>query len=160
MKKLTTRQEQVLAFVQEQTRALGYPPTLREIADRLGVGSTSAWSHVRALVGKGYLVRDKSQARALRCTTPSPGDATLAMKITAGDGGVGAAPGDHLLFLPTLPPGDAPVVVLVNGRGPVVRAQGASEPSGRVLGLYLGFYRAILAPSEQPAAAPLADVSV
>lgn len=160
MKKLTTRQEEVLAFVQEQTRVLGYPPTLREIGGRLGVGSTSAWAHVRALVGKGHLVRDGSHARALRCTAPSAGDATLAVKITDGDGGVGAAPGDHLLFLPTTPPADAPVVVVVNGRGPVVRAQGASEPSGRVLGLYLGFYRAILAPCEQPATAPLADVSV
>ena len=63
---LTRKQVAVLEFIQEQVRAQGYPPTLREIAARFkfrAVGTVQGY--VRALTAKGFLAREPEQARAL-----------------------------------------------------------------------------------------------
>lgn len=64
---LTERQKQVLGFIQEWTKAKGYPPTFREIAEKMGIRSTNGVSdHLKALEKKGYLQRDDLKSRALR----------------------------------------------------------------------------------------------
>jgi len=63
---LTSKQVAVLDFIQEQVRAQGFPPTLREIAARFkfrAVGTVQGY--VRALTAKGFLAREPDQARAL-----------------------------------------------------------------------------------------------
>lgn len=58
MTKLTPRQRQALTFYQQYTAHHGYPPSVRELGRALGLRSTStAHSHLEALVRKGYLER-------------------------------------------------------------------------------------------------------
>jgi repressor LexA len=67
VKELTQRQQQILDFIIAQTEAKGYPPTIREIGEHMQIKSTNGVSdHLRALMNKGYLVRDESKSRALR----------------------------------------------------------------------------------------------
>lgn len=67
MKDLTKRQQEALDFIVECIQEDGYPPTIREIGERMGISSTNGVSdHLRALERKGYLIRDESKSRALR----------------------------------------------------------------------------------------------
>lgn len=64
---LTDRQKEVLAFIQESITGRGYPPTLREIGERMGIRSTNGVNdHLKALEKKGYLAREDLKSRALR----------------------------------------------------------------------------------------------
>ncbi len=65
-KGLTRRQREILTFVQRYADAHGYPPSVREIGQALGLTSSSTvHSHLSALEKKGYLRRDPSKPRAL-----------------------------------------------------------------------------------------------
>lgn len=64
---LTDRQKQVLSFISESIQERGYPPTLREIGERMGIRSTNGVNdHLKALEKKGYLHREDLKSRALR----------------------------------------------------------------------------------------------
>ncbi len=68
---LTDRQRQVLHFIGESIRSRGYPPTLREIGERMGIRSTNGVNdHLKALEKKGYLQRQDLKSRALRVIDP------------------------------------------------------------------------------------------
>lgn len=63
---LTPRQKQILDYIRESVRERGYPPSVREIGDAIGLkSSSSVHSHLTALEKKGYLSRSSSSARAL-----------------------------------------------------------------------------------------------
>jgi SOS-response transcriptional repressor LexA len=63
---LTARQQLVLTAVADFVRDAGRPPTLRELAEAIGINSTNgATDHLKALERKGYLERGDYQARAL-----------------------------------------------------------------------------------------------
>ncbi len=63
---LTARQEQVLRFIREFTRANGYPPTVREIGSQLELSSPSTVHvHLGNLERLGLIRRDPSKPRAL-----------------------------------------------------------------------------------------------
>ncbi len=65
-KALTRRQLEILTFVHRYADAHGYPPSVREIGQALGLTSSSTvHSHLAALGKKGYLRRDPSKPRAL-----------------------------------------------------------------------------------------------
>jgi len=65
-KALTKRQKEILIFVQRYSDAHGYPPSVREIGQALGLTSSSTvHSHLSALEKKGFLRRDPSKPRAL-----------------------------------------------------------------------------------------------
>jgi repressor LexA len=69
MQKLTERQEMVLQYIQSSIVERGYPPTLREIGNFMGIRSTNGVNdHLRALERKGYLTREDMKSRALRPT--------------------------------------------------------------------------------------------
>lgn len=71
-KKLTKRQKMVLDFVMKTIKEQGYPPTLREIGNHMGIRSTNGVNdHLKALERKGYLRKGNLRARAL---TPIMGD--------------------------------------------------------------------------------------
>jgi repressor LexA len=64
---LTDRQRQALDYITECLHARGYPPTLREIGEHMGIRSTNGVNdHLKALERKGYLVREELKSRALR----------------------------------------------------------------------------------------------
>jgi repressor LexA len=66
MNDLTPRQRQVLEFVESEVAHRGYPPTVREIGEALGLSSSSTvHAHLAALQDKGYLTRDPTKPRAL-----------------------------------------------------------------------------------------------
>ncbi len=68
---LTDRQREVLTFIARSIQERGYPPTLREIGQKLGIRSTNGVNdHLKALEKKGYLQREDLKSRALRCLSP------------------------------------------------------------------------------------------
>lgn len=71
MRGLTDRQEQILEYIVESIKERLYPPSYREIGDRVGISSTNAVSdHLRALKRKGYIDFDKAK-RGIVLTTKS-----------------------------------------------------------------------------------------
>ena len=59
-------QEAILLFIREQIAARGYPPSVREICDAVGLKSTSTvHGHLRRLESKGLLRRDAMKPRAM-----------------------------------------------------------------------------------------------
>ncbi|HEX6310441.1 MAG TPA: transcriptional repressor LexA [Acidimicrobiia bacterium] len=66
MTDLTDRQRQVLEFIDAELRRRGYPPSVREIGEAVGLSSSSTvHAHLAALQDKGYLTRDPTKPRAL-----------------------------------------------------------------------------------------------
>jgi repressor LexA len=67
MQGLTKRQEQTLDYIRNSIAERGYPPTLREIGEHMGIRSTNGVNdHLRALERKGYLRREDMKSRALK----------------------------------------------------------------------------------------------
>lgn len=65
-KDLTPRRRQVLEVVERAIRERGYPPSVREIGQALGLRSTSSVHfHLKALEQRGYIKRDGSLTRAI-----------------------------------------------------------------------------------------------
>ena len=63
---LTKRQQEILDVVQEHVARHGYPPTVREIGDAVGLTSSSTvHAHLQALEARGALKRDPSKPRAI-----------------------------------------------------------------------------------------------
>lgn len=73
MQGLTKRQAQTLDFIRQSIEQRGYPPTLREIGESMGIRSTNGVNdHLRALERKGYLRREDMKSRALRLVGQEP----------------------------------------------------------------------------------------
>lgn len=65
-RELTRRQEQILDFIRAEIHRRGYPPSVREIGEAIGLSSSSTvHSHLAALEAKGFIRRDPSKPRAL-----------------------------------------------------------------------------------------------
>lgn len=68
---LTPRQSKVLEVIKDWLERYGYPPSIREIGEAVGLNSTSSVAHqLRALERKGYLRRDANRPRAYGVRTP------------------------------------------------------------------------------------------
>ena len=66
VEELTERQRQTLRFIADTVSARGYPPSVREIGEALGLASSSTvHSHLQTLQRKGYLKIDPTKPRAL-----------------------------------------------------------------------------------------------
>ncbi|MET0911613.1 MAG: helix-turn-helix domain-containing protein, partial [Ilumatobacteraceae bacterium] len=63
---ISTRQRNILEFIESQIRERGYPPSVREIGDAVGLTSPSTvHSHLNTLQRLGYLRRDPTKPRAI-----------------------------------------------------------------------------------------------
>lgn len=73
MKPLTKRQLAILTCIVEHVEARGYPPTIREIGEHVGLTSTSSvhWQ-LGVLEGAGYLARAPHSPRAIAVQIPEP----------------------------------------------------------------------------------------
>jgi repressor LexA len=89
---LTARQREALDFITYCLDERGYPPTLREIGEHMGIRSTNGVNdHLKALERKGYLVREELKSRALRpidmddakCQIPILGNVAAGQPILA-----------------------------------------------------------------------------
>ncbi len=74
---LTERQRTILDVIRASVTSRGYPPSIREIGDAVGLTSTSSVAHqLRTLERKGYLRRDANRPRAVDVRgsdeTPTP----------------------------------------------------------------------------------------
>jgi predicted DNA-binding transcriptional regulator YafY/transcriptional regulator with XRE-family HTH domain len=81
---LTWRQRKVLQVIRESMDKRGYPPSLREIGDAVGLTSTSSVSYqLRALQQAGYLHRDSGRPRTVEVRLP---DHTAVLRVRSGTG--------------------------------------------------------------------------
>src|SRR4051812_9812585 len=68
---LTPRQQRVLTVIRDSIESRGYPPSMREIGERVGLTSSSSVAHqLRVLEEKGFLKRDPNRPRALSVFNP------------------------------------------------------------------------------------------
>ena len=68
---LTPRQQRCLNVIRESIDERGYPPSMREIGEKVGLTSSSSVAHqLRTLEHKGYLKRDPNRPRALTVFNP------------------------------------------------------------------------------------------
>ena len=70
---LTARQRRILEVIRDHMRRQGYPPSVREIGEAVGLTSTSSVAHQLAtLQRKGFLRRDANRPRAVDVRLPEP----------------------------------------------------------------------------------------
>lgn len=105
MNGLTDRQRMVLEYICGSIDERGYPPTLREIGNKLGIRSTNGVNdHLRALERKGFLTREDMKSRTLRPTEATldlvgRGSAGRSLRGIAGGKANGNGNGHHALGL-------------------------------------------------------------
>lgn len=69
---LTDRQRKILTVIQDAVKDRGFPPTVREIADLVGLASPASVAHqLSALERKGFIKRDPNSPRAIDLTIPN-----------------------------------------------------------------------------------------
>jgi repressor LexA len=115
---LTARQERILEMIRASVLDRGYPPTMREIGEAVGLTSTSSVKHqLQALETKGYLRRDANLPRAIDVSMPGDNDADSA---SIAHTHLGAA---------ELPPGvrAVPLVGRIAAGGPVLADQAVED---------------------------------
>jgi repressor LexA len=66
LEELTDRQRDILRFITRATEERGFPPTIREIGEEMGIASTNGVNdHLKALERKGFLQRTEQTSRSL-----------------------------------------------------------------------------------------------
>lgn len=120
---LTPRQQAILRVIRESVDSRGYPPSVREIGEGVGLTSPSSVAHqLTTLERLGYLRRDPHRPRALMVADPTT------LIDDAGDGPADATSAPVLRAVPDDPHGasDAAMVPLI-GRiaagGPILAEQ-------------------------------------
>jgi repressor LexA len=67
MEQTTERQQRILEVIRQFTSERGYPPSVREIGERVGLSSSSTiHAHLKTLERRGFISRDPTKPRALR----------------------------------------------------------------------------------------------
>ncbi|MFW6772655.1 transcriptional repressor LexA [Nocardioides sp. CPCC 205120] len=84
--RLTPRQAKVLAVITQALDDQGYPPSMREIGEQVGLTSSSSVAHqLKALEEKGYLRRDPNRPRAIQVVTPGSPERAAVSSVTDPD---------------------------------------------------------------------------
>lgn len=66
MEKLSKRQQMIVDFIKSEVEVKGYPPSVREIAQAVGLASSSTvHGHLERIERKGYIRRDPTKPRAI-----------------------------------------------------------------------------------------------
>ena len=108
------RKQRIIEYIAATLRSRGYPPSVREIAQAVGLASTSAvHHHLEALERDGYLERGATRSRALRLTPTAALHAGLTSEL-----------------LPQVAPMDSHLLVVLGeiaAGGPIEAYQDASE---------------------------------
>lgn len=119
---LTERQQQVLDYIREMVDARGYPPSVREIGEAVGLSSPSTvHSHLNSLVEAGAIKRDPSKPRAIMIVDATHQsavadrrmrDVPVLGRIAAGTPILAAEHVEEVMPLPTELVGEGPVFLL------------------------------------------------
>ncbi|RJK96559.1 transcriptional repressor LexA [Vallicoccus soli] len=84
---LTARQRKVLEVIRDSVRRRGYPPSVREIGEAVGLTSPSSVSHqLTTLQRKGFLRRDPNRPRAIEVVSPEQLDPAVPAVDETGSG--------------------------------------------------------------------------
>lgn len=76
MKELTKRQSEIFDFIKYVVQNKGYPPSVREIGEAVGLASSSTvHGHLSRLEEKGYIRRDPTKPRAIEIVNEELEDA-------------------------------------------------------------------------------------
>jgi repressor LexA len=84
---ITQRQQRILEFIAETVRERGYPPTVREIGEAVGLtSSSSVHAQLANLERKGLLHKDPTKPRAMTLSEPRADAVTVPLvgRIAAG----------------------------------------------------------------------------
>lgn len=89
MRKIGRRQAEILEYIKEEVIKKGYPPSVREIGDAVGLSSSSTvHGHLNKLEEKGFIRRDPTKPRAIELLDehrPVPAiSVPIIGKVTAG----------------------------------------------------------------------------
>ena len=80
---LTARQRKVLEVIRNAVASRGYPPSLREIGELVGLTSPSSVAHqLSSLERKGYLRRDPNRPRAIEVISPDDSTPAVTAEVT------------------------------------------------------------------------------
>jgi repressor LexA len=119
---LTERQQQVLDYIRSTVEARGYPPSVREIGDAVGLSSpSSVHAQLNSLVAAGMIKKDPSKPRAIMIMDESPApaaqdrrmrDVPVLGRVAAGTPILAAEHIDEVMPLPTELVGEGPVFLL------------------------------------------------
>lgn len=125
---LTRRQREILDFIKGEIARRGYPPSVREIGEAVGLSSSSTvHSHLAALEAKGCIRRDPSKPRALEVldhqapATPSPLEyarvhpVPLVGHVAAGEPILASENVEDVIPLPTEIAGEGTFILRVRG---------------------------------------------
>lgn len=123
MEDLSTRQREILELIKHTVADRGYPPSVREIGEVLGLSSPSTvHSHLSSLVKAGYLRRDPSKPRAIEVVDDGSGgrrierdrvrDVPLLGRIAAGTPILAEESIEQVMPLPESLVGPGPVFML------------------------------------------------
>ncbi|HEX5494396.1 MAG TPA: transcriptional repressor LexA [Mycobacteriales bacterium] len=122
---MTERQRQILEMIRDSVERRGYPPSMREIGQAVGLASTSSVTHqLAALERKGFLRRDPNRPRAVDVRgldEAGPGDGTAGT-----DGAVPAGGGDGL-GATSSKPALVPVVGRIAAGGPILAEESIED---------------------------------
>nr|WP_051178876.1 transcriptional repressor LexA [Nocardia concava] len=121
---MTVRQRKVLEVIRTSVHDRGYPPSIREIGDAVGLTSTSSVAHqLRALERKGYLRRDPNRPRAVDVR----GLDETAMRAAAGAPQLRAINGDAESSDEHPIPTYVPVLGRIAAGGPILAEQAVED---------------------------------
>lgn len=119
---VTDRQQQVLDYIRQIVADRGYPPSVREIGEAVGLNSpSSVHAHLNSLVEAGLIRRDPAKPRAIVVAeaTSAPAstdrrmrDVPVLGRIAAGTPILAAEQVDEVMPLPTELVGEGPVFLL------------------------------------------------
>jgi repressor LexA len=119
---LTGRQREILDLISSTVAQRGYPPTVREIGDEVGLSSPSTvHSHLSTLAAEGFIRRDPTKPRAIEVVvddgaTPisraAVRDVPLVGSIAAGSPILAEEDIEEIYPLPTELVGQEPVFML------------------------------------------------
>jgi repressor LexA len=114
---LTARQRRILEVIRDALVDRGYPPSIREIADRVGLASSSSAAHqLKVLQAKGFLFRDPHRPRALEVRLPD--------SMSAPDEVVQAFDPDLAQSAPSV---SVPVLGRIAAGGPILAEQAVED---------------------------------
>ena len=83
---LTLRQRRILEMIKDTVERRGYPPSIREMGDAVGLASSSSVAHqLKMLEAKGFLRRDPNRPRALTVVSASADPEAAADETGVGD---------------------------------------------------------------------------
>ncbi|TDF99566.1 transcriptional repressor LexA [Paenibacillus piri] len=84
MSKLSNRQTAILDFIKNEVKDKGYPPSVREIGEAVGLASSSTvHGHLERLEKKGLIRRDPTKPRAIEITDGSSAEGSqFALTVT------------------------------------------------------------------------------